>query len=102
MAGALAYQAERPALSLVDSFALALAAHQGWPLLTEDGAMRSVADTKGFAHRDALWIIDNLLDAGFLSASQVVAALEAMRDDPDVRFANPGWLCAYGDWEIEP
>ena len=78
----IAYQAERPALSLVDSFALALAAHQGWPLLTEDRAMRSVADVKGIAHRDALWIIDNLLDAGILSAAQVVAALETMRDDP--------------------
>lgn len=79
---AIAYQNERPALSLVDSFALALASHQGWPLLTEDRAMRSVADAKGIAHQDALWIIDNLLDAGILSASQVVAALETMRDDP--------------------
>lgn len=64
---AIAYQSERKALSLVDAFALALAAHQGWPLLTEDRAMRSVAETKGIAHRDALWIIDNLLDAGILS-----------------------------------
>ena len=90
VAVALAYQAERPALSLVDSFALALAAHQGWPLLTEDRAMRSVADTKGIAHRDALWIIDNLLDAGILSASQVVAALEAMRDDPRCPVSTSG------------
>ena len=69
-------------MSLVDAFALALASHQGWSLLTEDRAMRSVADSKGIAHRDALWIIDNLLDAGILSKSQVVASLEAMRDDP--------------------
>ena len=82
MEDAISYQAERPALSLVDSFALALAAHQGWPLLTEDRTMRSVADAKGIAHLDALWIIDNLLDAGILSASQIVAALEAMHDDP--------------------
>jgi len=79
---AIAYQVERPALSLVDSFALALASHHGWSLLTEDRAMRSVADSKGIAHRDALWLIDNLLDAGILSASQVVAALATMRDDP--------------------
>ena len=31
---AIAYQSERPALSLVDSLALALASHQGWNLLT--------------------------------------------------------------------
>ena len=79
---AIAYQSERPALSLVDSFALALAAHQGWHLLTEDRAMRSVAESKGIAHLDALWLIDRILDAGILSASQVVAVLEAMRDDP--------------------
>ncbi len=79
---AIAYQSERKALSLVDAFALALAAHQGWPLLTEDRAMRSVAETKGIAHRDALWIIDNLLDAGILSVSQAVVSFETMRDDP--------------------
>ncbi len=79
---AIAFQSERPALSLVDSFALALASHQGWTLLTEDRTMRSVADAKGIAHRDALWIIDNLLDAGILSASQVLASPETMRDDP--------------------
>lgn len=33
VAVAIAYQAERPALSLVGSFALALASHRGWPLL---------------------------------------------------------------------
>ena len=61
---AIVYQSERPALSLVDSFALALADHQGWRLLTEDRTMRSVAQSKGIVHRDALWVIDNMLDAG--------------------------------------
>ena len=51
---AIVYQSERPALSLVDSFALALAAHKGWHLLTEDRTMRSVAESKGIAHSDAL------------------------------------------------
>ena len=87
---AIAYQAERPALSLVDSFALALASHQGWPLLTEDRAMRSVADSKGIAHRDALWLIDNLLGASILSASQIMAALATMRDDPRCPVSKSG------------
>ena len=86
---AMAYQSERPALSLVDSFALALAAHQGWRLLTEDRTMRSVAESKGIAHLDALWLIDRILDAGILSASQVVAVLEAMRDDPRCPVPKP-------------
>ena len=52
---AVAYQSERPALSLVDSFALALAIRQGWDLLTEDRLMRRVAQSEGIPHRDALW-----------------------------------------------
>lgn len=46
---ALAYQSERLALSLVDSFALALADCQGWHLLTEDRTMRGFAESKGIA-----------------------------------------------------
>ena len=55
---AIACQSERPALSLVDSFALALADRQGWHILTEDRIMRTVAESKGIEHRDALWIVD--------------------------------------------
>ena len=85
---AIGYQSERPALSLVDSFALALAAHRGWRLLTEDRTMRSVAESKGVAHQDALWVIDNMLVAGIVSETQVVAVLEAMRDDPRCPIPN--------------
>ena len=86
---AIAYQAERPALSLVDSFALALAARQGWHLLTEDRTMRSVAQSKGITHFDALWVIDRMMDAGILSASQIRAVFEAMRDDPRCPVPKP-------------
>ena len=79
---AIAYQSERSALSLVDSFALALAAHQGWRILTEDRTMRNVAESKGIAHMDALWVVDNMLEGGILSAHQVVAVLGAMQNDP--------------------
>ena len=48
---AIAYQSKRPALSLVDSFALALANHHGWYLLTEDRIMRRVARSEGISHR---------------------------------------------------
>ena len=79
---AIAYQSKRPALSLVDSFALALANHQGWEILTEDRIIRRVAQSEGISHRDSLWVIDHMLAAGILSVGQVVAALEAMRGDP--------------------
>ena len=51
--------------------------------------MRSVADSKGIAHMDALWVIDNMLEARILSACQVVAVLEAMRDDPRCPVPKP-------------
>ena len=79
---ATAYQAERPALSLVDSFALALADLQEWQLLTEDRTMRNFAESRGITCWDALWVFDRMLDAGILSASQAVVVLEAMHDDP--------------------
>ena len=79
---AVTYQSRRPALSLVDSFALALAIRQGWHLLTEDRVMRSVAQSEGIPHRDALWVIESMFDAGILSAAQAVATLEAMLGDP--------------------
>ena len=86
---ATSYQFERPALSLVDSFALALASYQGWNLLTEDRTMRSVAESKGIVHLDVLWVVDRMLDAGTLSVSQIVAVLEAMRDDPRCPVPKP-------------
>ena len=79
---AISYQSSRPALSLVDAFALALANRRGWQLLTEDRAMRSVARSEGIVHRDVLWVIDNMLTSGILPAAQAVVALESMRDDP--------------------
>ena len=79
---AVGYQTMRPALSLVDSFALALAANRGWRLLTEDKTMSNAAESEGIEHGDALWVFDEMMQAGILSAPQGVRVLEAMRDDP--------------------
>ena len=84
-----AYQIGRPALSLVDSFALALADLQEWRLLTEDRTMRSVAESRGIVCLDALWVFDRMLDAGILSPSQAMIVLEAMRDDPRCPVSKP-------------
>ena len=82
VATAISFQSRRPALSLVDSFALALASLRGWELLTEDRGMRSFAQSEGIPHHDVLWVIDHMTAAGILPAAQIVVALEAMRDDP--------------------
>ena len=82
VAMAISYQSRRPALSLVDCFALALANAQGYVLLTEDRTMRGFAESEGILHRDVLWVVDTMSAAGILSAAQVIAALAAMREDP--------------------
>ena len=81
VATAIAYQSRRRALSLVDCFALALAHHRGYTLLTEDRRMISFALEEGIQHHDLLWIIDQMHQAAILTTSQVVAAPEAMRAD---------------------
>ena len=52
VATAIAYQSRRRVLSLVDCFALALAHHQGYTLLTEDRRMRSFALEEGIQNHD--------------------------------------------------
>ena len=66
----------------MDCFALALAYHQGYTLLTEDRRMRSFALEEGIQHHDLLWIIDQMHQVAILTTSQVVTALEAMLADP--------------------
>ena len=51
--------------------------------------MRTVAESNGIAHLDALWIVDRMQASSILSASQVVAVLEAMRDDPRCPVPKP-------------
>ena len=82
VATAIAYQNRRRALSLVDCFALALAYHQRYALLTEDRRMRAFALEEGIQHHDLLWIIDQMHRATVLTTSQVVTSLEAMLADP--------------------
>ena len=66
----------------MDCFALALAHHQGYTLLTEDRRMRSCALEESIQHHDLLWIIDQMHRATILTIYQVVAALEAVLVDP--------------------
>jgi hypothetical protein len=47
---AIAYQARVPALSLPDTFALALAKIHGWILLAGDGALRTLAAAEQVDH----------------------------------------------------
>lgn len=79
---AVAYQARRRALSTVDCFALALAHHQGYSLLTEDRRMRACAREESIPHYGVLWVLDRMNEATLLSLAEAVAVFEAMSADP--------------------
>jgi hypothetical protein len=53
-----------PALSLADSFALALAKVNDWTLLAGDGALRNLAAAEGVNYHGVLWVMDQLLENG--------------------------------------
>ena len=82
LATAIGYQSRRRALSLGDCFALTLAHHRGYTLLTEDRRMPSFALEEDIQHHDVLWLIDEMHRATILTTSQAVAALEEMLADP--------------------
>ena len=81
VATAIAYQSRRRALSLVDCFALALARHRGYALLTEDRRMRACAFEESIPYHDVLWLVDRMHDAAVLTTPQVTVALEEMLAD---------------------
>jgi len=79
---ALSYQSRRRRLSLVDCFALALASGRKYVLLTGDKAMRTFAEAEDIEVHGVLWIVDHILAEGIVPKADILAALEAMRDDP--------------------
>ena len=82
---ALGYRRKQPALSLPDSFALALAADRGWTLLTGDRALRELANEENVDCHGVLWLLDRMLEASAASASKLCAGLEAISAHPRCR-----------------
>ena len=76
------FRLTKPALSVLDSFALAIAKQENWCLLTEDITARTVASSEGVRHRNVLWFVDNLNHTGALSRAQAINVLESMLNDP--------------------
>ena len=79
------YRQRRPALSLVDSFALALAAGRDWTLLTGDRVMREFAASLDVTYHGVLWLIDRIFEAGIASQDDLVSGLQVIRDHPRCR-----------------
>ena len=82
---AYVYRQRRPALSLADSFALALAAGRDWTLLTGDRVMREFAASLDVICHGVLWLVDRIFEAGIASRGDLVSGLQAIRDHPSCR-----------------
>lgn len=79
------YRLRRRAVSLPDSFALALARTGGHLLLTGDSALRSLAGEERVECHGVLWVLDRIETAGLLRPADLEAALSAITAHPRSR-----------------
>lgn len=86
---AVRYRRVRPALSLPDGFALALAKARGWTLLSGDRALRDLAGAEGVNCHGVLWLLDWIFDAGATGRAELRAGLEAIGAHPRCRLPKP-------------
>ncbi len=82
---ALGYQATVPALSLADSFALALAKINNWTLLAGDGALRKLAAIEAVDYHGVLWVFDQLLTQQTVVAEMLHRSLTTIANHPRCR-----------------
>lgn len=82
---ALHYRRRQPALSLPDCFALTLAAHHSWTLLTGDAKLRKLAESEQVECHGLLWLLDEMLMAAAVSARKLHNGLAAISKHPKCR-----------------
>ncbi|MDD9989762.1 MAG: hypothetical protein OXQ31_26075 [Spirochaetaceae bacterium] len=82
---ALGYRGLEPALSLVDSFALALAVENRWTLLTGDRVLRHLARSEDVDCHGLLWVLDLMVEARVVDRRTLYSGLEAIGDHPRCR-----------------
>ena len=79
------YRREKPALSLPDAFALALAETNGWRLLTGDRALRALAIEEGIECHGVLWLLDRIFTSGVINPDVLCEGLRAIQRQPRCR-----------------
>jgi hypothetical protein len=82
---ALGYQARMPALSLADSFALALAKINNWMLLAGDGELRKLAAIERVDYHGVLWLFDQLFTQQAVAADMLHRSLTTIANHPRCR-----------------
>jgi hypothetical protein len=89
LARALAYRQQVPALSVLDSFALALAQTREWILLTGDGALRQLAADEAIECHGVLWLLDEIHGAAVATVRELHDGLSAISGHPRCRLPRP-------------
>jgi hypothetical protein len=72
-------------LSVPDAFAYALAEARGWPLLTGDGDLRTLAIEGGIETHGVLWVLDELDAQGAVTRTLLHSGLTAISAHPRCR-----------------
>ena len=86
---ALAYRQRVPALSVPDSFALALAQTREWILLTGDGALRQLATDEAVECHGVLWVLDEIHGSDVATVQELHDGLTAISGHPRCRLPRP-------------
>lgn len=86
---ALTYRQRVQALSVPDSFALALAQTNGWVLLTGDGALRQLATDEAVDCHGVLWLLDEISGAEVATARELHDGLTAISEHRRCRLPKP-------------
>ena len=82
---ALEYRRTQAALSLPDSFALALATINSWTLLTGDAELRRMAEGAGVDCHGVLWLLDRMFEEAAANPQDLHAGLRAISIHPRCR-----------------
>lgn len=85
VANALRYGQQRAALSVPDTFALALAKERQWLLLTGDAQLRELAETEAVECHGVLWLVDMMEAAGTPGIGPLHDGLTALAAHPRCR-----------------
>ena len=82
---AQSYRRVQRALTVADSFALALAKRNGWILLTGDGALRDLAGAESVECHGVLWLLDILEGESRAPYRELCDGLEQITANPKCR-----------------
>jgi len=82
---ALGYLRKRRALSLPDSFALALAKRNAWTLLSGDQELRELAEEEEVRCHGVLWLLDQVFEHRVIEPDDLRDALERIAAHPRCR-----------------